>query len=215
MAKRPATKAKGQGKPRKARAAKVPSANGPVSHDHNKPTPRELTDEQKQKLFFVHQKGYKAALEVKQKADADFKNKCKTIKADGIAVSEIKLSLMEPEKFEARVREDVESYSRVARWLGSPIGTQLQLLDEPDRTPGDDRAYEDGKRAGMRGEDCKAPFAQHLPQANRWREGWHAGQAVVTDRFKETKDEPDRGGDDKDWRDEKMIGEAEEERVTH
>lgn len=184
MARKPPTKGRTRGK------KTAPAAAGPVPHDHNKPSPDEMTDEQRQKLFFNHQNAYKAALDDKKQADADFKNICKMIKAEGSNLSDIKLSLMEPAKFEQKVRDEVEAYQRVARWTGSPIGTQLSLLDEPDRTPGDERAFEAGKIAGMKGEDCKAPFAQHLPQAGKWREGWHAGQAVIVERFKQT---PDRG----------------------
>jgi ribosome modulation factor len=199
--------------PRKATKKKTtrkktaPAANGPVPHDHNSQRPEEMTDEQRQALFFNHQKAYAKALAEKKEADADFKNTCKLIKAEGSKISDIKLSLLEPEKFEAQVRDEVESFQRVARWVGSPLGTQLSLIDEPDRTPGDERAFEDGKRAGMKGEDCKAPFANHLPQANKWREGWHAGQAVVTASFKQA---PDRGSND-GWLDE---GEQQQE-VVH
>jgi ribosome modulation factor len=192
--------------PRKATRKKktAPAANGPVPHDHNAKRPEEMTDEQRQALFFNHQKAYSKALAEKKEVDAEFKNVCKLIKAEGTKLADIKLSLLEPEKFELQVREEVESFQRVARWVGSPLGTQLSLIDEPDRTPGDERAFEDGKRAGLKGEDCKAPYAAHLPQANKWREGWHAGQAVVTASFKPT---PDRGGHD-GWLDETETQEA-------
>jgi hypothetical protein len=65
--------------PRKATKKKAtrkktaPAANGPVPHDHNSQRPEEMTDEQRQALFFNHQKAYAKALAEKKEADADFK----------------------------------------------------------------------------------------------------------------------------------------------
>lgn len=168
----------------------VPTSAGATTADHNAIRPGELTDDQKQALFWQHLKTYEKALDAKKQADADLKNACKLIKSEGTKLSDIKLALMEPEAFEAHVRSEAESLIRVAKWLGSPVGTQFTFFDEPDRTSSDEKAFADGKRAGLAGEDCSPPFAKHLPQAGRWLEGWHAGQEVVLKGFKPTP-EPD------------------------
>ena len=162
----------------------VPASNGSVTADHNVVRASELTDDQRQALFFQHKKQYEKALEAKKRADADLKNACKLIKEEGSSLDEIKLALMDPAAFEKYARDRAESLIRVAQWLGSPVGTQFALFNEPDRTSSDEKAFNDGKRAGFAGEDASPPYAKHLPQAGKWLEGWHAGQAVVLAGFK-------------------------------
>ena len=172
----------------------VPTASGAVETDHNVIRPGELTDDQKQALFWQHKKSYEEALETKRAADAALKNVCKLIKSEGTKLADIKLAMMAPDAFEAHVRAGAEDMIRMARWLGSPLGTQFALFDTPDRTSSDEKAFADGKRAGLAGQDASPPYAKHLPQAGRWLEGWHAGQDVVLKGFKPTP-EPDEFDD--------------------
>ena len=172
-------------RPKKSKSKDVPTSTGAVSTAHNAIRPNELTDDQKAALFFAHQRQYEKALEAKKAADAALKVVCKQIKAEGTSLDEIKLAQLSPEVFEAQARANVERTQRLARWLGMPIGTQLSLLDGPDRTPATDKARADGKRAGLAGLDCNPPFAANLPQAQFWLEGYHDGQAVLAAGFKQ------------------------------
>ena len=174
----------GRPKGSKNKPKAVPASNGAVTTEHNDVRPGELTEDQKQALFFQHKKQYEKALEAKKTADAALKNICKLIKAEGSRLEEIKLAAMDADAFEAYARDKAESLIRVARYVGSPIGTQFSLFNEPDRTPGEDKAFADGKRAGLAGEDASPPYAKHLPQSSKWLEGWHAGQEVVLKGFK-------------------------------
>lgn len=167
----------------------VPASNGSVTADHNVVRASELTDDQRQALFFQHKKQYEKALEAKKRADADLKNACKLIKEEGSSLDEIKLAMMDPAAFEKHVRDKHESLIRVALYVGSPVGTQFKLFDEPDRTPVEEKAFADGKRAGLAGEDASPPYAKHLPQAQQWMAGWHAGQEVLTKGFKQKPDD--------------------------
>lgn len=81
----------------------------------------------------------------------------------------------ETEELDRRRRE-----ARVAQWFNHPIGMQPDLFsDEPDRTPSVDKAYEDGKIAGMEGLTCAPPTHLGQEQNQRWIEGWGDGQELI------------------------------------
>lgn len=170
---------------------KVPTATGTVETNHNINRPGELTDDQKQALFWQHKKLYEKALAAKKLADAELKNAAKLIKAEGSVLDEIKMAAMDPAAFEVHAKSKAESLIRVARYIGSPIGTQFALFDGPDRTSAEEKAFADGKRAGLAGEDASPPYAKHLPQAQNWMTGWHEGQAVLAKGFKPAPDDDD------------------------
>jgi hypothetical protein len=136
-----------------------------------------LNDEQLQALFFQHKQKYENSLALKKKADADFKNACKLIKAEGTSIDDIQAAIeMDTEEGEARIKAGIQSKIRVARWMGASIGTQFEIFE--DRTPAADRAYDEGKRAGMKAEARKPPYDPSTEQSRKWFEGYDAGQAV-------------------------------------
>ena len=151
------------------------NASPPPPANHN-----QLTDEQQQALFEQHKTKYEHFLALKKKADADFKNACKLAKSelgDGV-VDSIKDAIeLETEEGEVRFKARVERQIRVARWLGLDVGTQGELFGA-DRTPGDDRAFGEGKRAGMAGKERRAPYDAATSQFRKWLEGYDAGQEV-------------------------------------
>lgn len=147
----------------------------------------ELTDEQKQGLHLNnHVPSYERALKAKKDADAAFKNVCKTIKSEGGSIDEVKLtiSLRTPEG-EALLKATLEQSIKIARWNGLAIGTQGDLFG-PDRRPIEERAFEEGKRAGLSGENCQPPHQPGTGAYDKWIEGWHAGQAVLASGFNKT-----------------------------
>lgn len=143
----------------------------------------ELTDDERQALFFQHKKKYETALAKKKEADAAFKNACKLAKAEcgADAVASIKDAiLLDSEDGEKKIRADIERQLRVARWMNVPFGQQAELFtDFTDRTPAVDRARAEGKKAGMEGQTMKPPYANTLPQFDQWVEGWHEGQKAI------------------------------------
>lgn len=158
-----------------ARKPKLTVVGGPGPADQNPG----VNESQEQALHFGHHvPAYEKALAAKKKADADFKNICKTIKSEGGSVDSIKLtiSLRTPEG-EKKFKELLETQRRIAEWNNLPIGQQGWLLDE-DRRPITERAFADGRKAGLEGKDCKPP---HSPgeASNAWMEGWHDGQAAL------------------------------------
>lgn len=204
-----------RGRPKGSKNKKVPAAEGEVSSDHNsKPNVAKepLTDEQQQKLFFTHVELYKVKLEGFKAAQAALKNAGKLIKSEGTRLADVKEAIaLESPEGEKALKEDIERKLRVARWMGASIGTQFSFLDE-DRTPSVDKAEEDGKRAGMRGEAPNPPHHYGLLQQQAWLKGWHVGQKVNLDRIKETHDSQ-RAEDAKTFDDEQAPGEPEKASV--
>ncbi len=144
-----------------------------------------FTDDQARGLHFSsHVPAYEKALKAKKDADAAFKNVCKTIKSEGGSIDDVKLTikLRSPEG-EKEFKEQIERQRRVAEWNNLPIGGQGWLLDE-DRRPIEDRAFEDGKKAGLEGKDASPPHAPGTEAYEAWMKGWHEGQAILAQGFK-------------------------------
>ncbi|TIX28825.1 hypothetical protein [Mesorhizobium sp.] len=139
-----------------------------------------LSDEAMQALHLNnHVPSYERALKAKKDADAAFKNVCKLIKAEGGTVAAVKLTLdLRTPEGEAKLKAQIEESIRVARWSNLPVGTQGDIFG-PDRRPPEERAFDEGKLAGMSGKDCKPPHAPDTEAYNKWVEGWHHGQSVL------------------------------------
>lgn len=142
-----------------------------------------LTPDEARALFLQDKGKYERALEIKKAADADLRNVCKTIKADGFTVDQVKVAIAsETPEGEAKERTKIRQALQAAVWAGVPLGTQLGMFDDPDRTPAVDRAFDEGKRAGMEGRTRRPPYSPDLEQHDRWLTGWTEGQrAAVQD----------------------------------
>jgi hypothetical protein len=168
------------------------AGDGPAPDSRNVPTGKppqaSLTEDQQAALFFNHTTTYKKFLERKKTADAEFKNACKLIKAEGTSVEDIKTGIqLESDGGNERLQAEIERKLRVARWQGAAVGTQFSLLDE-DRTPSVDKAKADGKRAGLKGESATPPSHHGIAQQNAWLEGHADGQQVLLARVQQQKD---------------------------
>lgn len=152
------------------------NAPAPPPANHN-----ELSEEQLQGLMFRHKERYEHLLGLKKVADKSLKDFCKIIKADlgDGGLDDIKVAIqLETAEGEARFKERMERQARVARWMGLDLGTQGSLFGE-DRRPGEDKAFEEGKRAGMSGKERRPPtYDPSSPQARAWLKGYDAGQEV-------------------------------------
>lgn len=144
-----------------------------------------LTVDQKRALHFNHKKLYEDALKVKKAADKAMLDVGKLIKSEGGSVKLIKQAIkMDSPEGEAEIRADIEATLEIARFEGSAMGHQMQLLMDP---PAVDVAFDKGKIAGLKALPRKPPYDSSVPQYKRWFEGYDAGQAVVTAKFKEAK----------------------------
>lgn len=164
-----------RGRPRKNENAEAAEPNG-VGHNS------EMTDEQRKALTFQHKKRYSSLLEAKKAADAAFKNGCKLAKSElgADAIDLIKdMIALESEDGEAKIKAAIERQRRAAAYMGAPLGSQLALFDEPDRTPAVDRARAEGERDGMEAKPLDNPYAHDLPQHEAYAEGWNSGQRAI------------------------------------
>lgn len=174
-----------------------------------------LTGDQLQALTLQHKAKYQKSLAAKKEADAAFRNICKQAKAElgEDAIDDIKLAIeLDSEEGQARLKADMERRARVAAWFGLEIGTQGALF-APDRTPVEDKAFAEGKRAGMEGTLRSAP--QHYAQdiAERWYQGYDAGQTIIRGQMKDAFTTPhqEQSADTLDEAFDDAIGDADEE----
>lgn len=170
-------------------AGKKKPAPGEIGHNSGVPTP--LTDDELHALTLQHKKKYESALAKKKAADADLKNVCKVLKSDlgDSGLKDIKdMIASEEDGFDERFQAELERNARLARWLGLDIGAQADLFsDFGGAKPGvAERAFEDGKRAGLAGEECKPPFNGGSEGHQKYVEGWHKGQADLAGLIKKT-----------------------------
>jgi hypothetical protein len=144
-----------------------------------KQTAENISDDQLQALFFQSKRDYEKMLGLKKKADADFKNCCKRIKAElgKRGVDEIKLAvLLDTDSGEADAKADIESTIRVMRWMGIPVGTQGDLFPDNDPTPITDRAFAEGRRHALAGQSRENPHHHTTEAARSYEAGYDKGQ---------------------------------------
>lgn len=166
--------------PKPPKQPKAPPAGGGPGHNSG-----DLDDEHLQALHLnSHVPDYEKALKEKKDADANLRNVCKRIKSEGGSVDEIKLTIaLRSPAGEAALKATIEQQMRVARWSGLPVGTQGDMF-APDVRPLSERAKQEGKIAGMRGDECRPPYDGGSDGYQPWVEGWHEGQAVLASKIK-------------------------------
>jgi hypothetical protein len=160
-------------------------AEKPAMAGHNSGQGEALTDDELRALAFQHRDKYKRALEKKKAADAEFKNVCKAAKSEigtgAVDIIKDLIALEEPEG-EELMREKLQRQADALRWAGIPLGTQIDFdLQEPDRTPGIDRAFDEGKQASMGNKPAKPPYDPSSPQYRAFMDGYaeHQGQLAA------------------------------------
>lgn len=190
-------------------------AKNPKPGDNNNGKPQALTDIERQALHFRHVSEYESSLAAKKSADADLKNTAKRIKAEGGSMRAVKLTieLRTPEGEDA-VRARLAELQEVAQWNG--VGIQVDMFAD-ERQPSEDKAFEEGKRAGMKGEPRKPPHDPSVPQHGRWLDGYTEGNAAMASAgFKQlTPVEQAAGSDGIDFRKGDRNGSLGTEPATH
>lgn len=138
----------------------------------------ELTDEQRRALFFYHLGRVKNKKAEAESVNGELRNTYKVAKADGYTKKEIDFAIRLEKADEHELMEERRRQHEIATWMQHPVGVQLSLLDEPNRTPASERAEEEGFAAGSAGESCEPPFDSHEPR-QAWISGWHRGQKAI------------------------------------
>lgn len=149
-----------------------------------------LSDAERQALHFVHVRDYERELAAKKKADADLKNTAKRIKSEGGSVTAVKLTIeLHTPEGEAAFRARMAEQAEIAAWNG--VGIQVDMFAD-EREPAEDRAFGEGRRAGMKGESNKPPYSPETSQYRKWLDGYSEGNAVLfTEGFKKLAPTPE------------------------
>jgi ribosome modulation factor len=147
----------------------------------------EMNDDQRHKLTTDYRKRYEHALDAKKAADKTLKDVGKLIKADlgNSGMRDIKdmIELGTPEG-EGRIKEEMEARARVMRWMNVPLNTQTSLFPDVDRRPITEKAFGDGKKAGIAGAAHVNPYHQTNDGHKAWNDGYIAGQDVILAKIK-------------------------------
>lgn len=131
-------------------AAAAATASPPPAGHNSGAKPSRLTKEQERELFARHRETWKAAQNQQKLLDEKFAKIKGAIKADGFKVLHMDIAddYMTP-KGEKKVHGHIRDRLWVAQMIGHALGRQMDLFDQPDRTPAADRAYEEGKTASI------------------------------------------------------------------
>ncbi len=127
-------------------------------------------------LFLSDKEKYAKATERQKKATADVRNIAKQIKADGFTLRQVKLAIqLESPEGEADFRSLVANDLLAAQYAGAAIGSQLQLfLEDADRTPLADRAFDEGVQASLAGKTANPPYDPSTEAFSRFLDGFHS-----------------------------------------
>lgn len=173
---------RGKAGPRPGPVKKKAKADKPKA-DKKKPDDKvakvaETVDRDRQRLAIAHRDAFVTAQAQAKKAAKRLRDLAKTVKADGFTMKQIKImaELATPEG-EAAVKLSVMQTLEAAKWSNSPLGAQLDLFGDPDRTPAVDMAFEEGIADAMASKPANPGYAPSLPQHARYMEGYHEEQA--------------------------------------
>lgn len=192
--------------------ARKPSGTKPsltIVGEHGKPghnsgaTAQELSEDQQQALFHQHMRKIRELKKKMSSINGDIRQAFKVAKAEGVTKKDLDFAFaLEKDEDDgmvnARRRETM-----IAKWLNHALGTQGDLFDDMrDKRPLKERAYDEGKTDGMKSEGPLSPPGNYSPGSDGYVgyvEGWHAGQAAITNiKKKEPEEAPllrPEGGD--------------------
>lgn len=160
----------------------INGTNGHAKTGHNSA----LTDDERRALTLHHKGLYEAADALVEKAKADRKSVADLAKADLGKGATADIKDMIANSDDKKLKVSLERTLRLARWLGMPVGTQVNMFEAPV----EDRAAEDGRTAGMEGKPCDPPRHLAVSSHQAWIGGWHEGQTVLASAFKKLRPEP-------------------------
>lgn len=138
----------------------------------------ELTPSEWRALHFHHFRQIEdQKAKVKEAQDA-LKKLRKTAKADGCVMADLDYMARCAELEDPSiVPEEIRRRAEIASWFALPVNYQPDMF--ADRTPLDDRAFEEGKAAGLAGKNPEGPYDAASSAGQRWLEGWHEGQRIM------------------------------------
>ena len=101
-----------------------------------------------------------------------------SLKDLGFTKQDVKFALELEEKDARQVIDTMARRIRIAKLLGHGLSRQFEMFDE-DRTPIDERAYEEGLAAGKKRESATNPYDLSTEAGQKWQEGMNDGTAWI------------------------------------
>lgn len=162
-----------------------------IGKDHNGETQDELLRKQQFfKLFGELQNKNSDAAGIKGEINGIYQR----AKAFKISKGAFKFALTLQDKDTSEVIADLEEKLWVARNMGHSVGRQFNLFE--DKTPQDERAYQEGHAVGAMGGENKNPYDAGSPEGQAWQKGMNEGNTFRNETFKAAIDETELGADD-------------------
>lgn len=177
---------RGRGRPPGAKNKPKDEAAAGIGHNGGR-----LSEEDEMNLLFINVGLVSNAQAKLATANSEVRNAYKRAKADGFSKKQVDLAIrLRTEEGQKSFKADLEDSARIARWSGMAIGEQGSLFDEKDRTPIAERAYDEGRRAGLQSEDLNSnPYDVTTEAGQAYISGWHDGQSKYRAGIKK-KEEP-------------------------
>lgn len=125
-------------------------------------------------------------LEKQKKALADqIKEVTHTLKGRGLKIGNIQTAKKYFTMDDATAAEDIAEQLKLMRWLGVPLGGQLDLFKFSEN---EDKVasffHEAGRRAAVRGDACEVPDTVPPDKHQEWIGGWQAAEKQRKDGAK-------------------------------
>ena len=102
----------------------------------------------------------------------------KSLKPLGFTKGDVKWAFELEEKDAGDVIATMQRRIKIAKMMGHGLARQFDMFDE-DRTPLEDRAYEEGLAAGKMRKDANNPYGMDSPAGQRWQTGMNDGTAFA------------------------------------
>ena len=152
-----------------------------MNKDHNQKTERELFEEQQFFANFNQIKEYRSDMAGIKGEMSGLYGRLKDL---GWSKKDVEFAMSLEDKDVSEVIRDFENKLRIARMFGHQLGRQLDLLDA-DRTPADERAYEEGRAAGMRRASNSNPYGMNTESGQAWQRGFNDGNELINKELSE------------------------------
>lgn len=142
---------------------------------HNTKTDQELYEEQKFLEGYSELKSHTSEMAgIKGDMGAIYKR----LKDLGWTKKDIEFAASLEDKDVGQVIADFERKIRIARMFGHQLGRQLDLMDA-DRTPQEDRAYDEGFAVGRRRGSSVNPYHAGSAEGQGWQKGFNDGNELA------------------------------------
>ncbi|WP_235972481.1 hypothetical protein [Brucella pseudogrignonensis] len=146
-----------------------------MTRDHNTKTEQELYEEQKFLEGFANLKSMESDM---AGTKGDMNAEYKRLKDLGWSKKDYDFAKSLEDKDVGQVIADFERKLRIARMFGHQLGRQLDILDK-DRTPQEDRAYDEGFAAGRRRKSATNPYQPGSQEFQNWQKGMNDGTELA------------------------------------